>query len=86
MQINLGFALLLTTLAGLSTGIGSVIACFMRRPNYSRMAVMLGFSAGVMLYISLAELLRRAIGDVGFPMANLGFFIGLVFIAIAVSY
>jgi ZIP family zinc transporter len=48
MEINLPFALLLTTLAGLSTGIGSTIAFFIRTPKYSYLAVALGFSAGVM--------------------------------------
>ena len=82
MQVNVSFALLLTTLAGLSTGIGSAIAYFIRRPKYSYLAVMLGFSAGVMIYISFAELLKTAIDDVGFATANLGFFIGIIFIAI----
>jgi ZIP family zinc transporter len=82
MEINVGFALLLTTLAGLSTGIGSAIAYFIRTPKYSHLAVMLGFSAGVMVYISFAELLKTAIDEAGFAMANLGFFAGIAFIAI----
>ena len=82
MQLDLSFAFLLTTLAGLSTGIGSAIAYFIRQPKYSYLAVMLGFSAGVMVYISFAELLKTAIEDVGFGLANLGFFAGIIFIAI----
>ena len=82
MEVNLSFALLLTTLAGLSTGIGSAIAYFIRTPKYSYLALMLGFSAGVMIYISFAELLKTAIEDVGFAVANLGFFIGVIFIAV----
>ncbi len=82
MEINLPFAMLLTTLAGLSTGIGSTIAFFIRRPKYSYLAVLLGFSAGVMLYISFAELLRTAIADVGFLTANIAFFIGILVIAV----
>jgi len=82
MQVNVGLALLLTTLAGLSTGIGSAIAFFIRKPKYSFLAVVLGFSAGVMVYISFAELLKTAIDEVGFVTANLGFFIGIAFIAI----
>ena len=77
METNVSFALLLTTLAGLSTGIGSGIAYFIRRPKYSHLAVMLGFSAGVMVYISFAELFKTAIEQVGFGTANLGFFIGI---------
>lgn len=82
MQVDVSFALLLTTLAGLSTGIGSSVAFFIRRPKYSYLAVMLGFSAGVMIYVSFAELLSTAISEVGFTTANLGFFIGIVFLAI----
>lgn len=54
----------------------------MRKPKYSYLAVVLGFSAGVMVYISFAELLKTSIDEVGFATANLGFFIGILFIAI----
>ncbi len=82
MEINLSFAILLTTLAGLSTGIGSTIALFIRTPKYSYLAVALGFSAGVMIYISFTELLGTAIADVGFARANIAFFLGIGFIAL----
>jgi len=82
MEINVSFALLLTTLAGLSTGIGSTIAYFIRKPNYSYLAVALGFSAGVMVYISFAELLKTSVEQVGFTTANLGFFAGIGLIAL----
>lgn len=80
MEIDLSFALLLTTLAGLSTGIGSAIAFFIRKPKYSYLAMMLGFSAGVMIYISFVELLKTSVENVGFTVANLGFFAGMGFI------
>ncbi|MFP3976181.1 MAG: zinc transporter ZupT [Chloroflexota bacterium] len=82
MDIDVGFALLLTTLAGLSTGIGSAVAYFIRTPKYSYLAVMLGFSAGVMVYISFAELLKTAVDDVGFAVANIGFFLGILVIGV----
>ncbi|MEA2086200.1 MAG: zinc transporter ZupT [Chloroflexota bacterium] len=82
MEINLAFAMLLTALAGLSTGIGSAIAFFIRTPKYSYLSVLLGFSAGVMIYISFTELLGTAIADVGFATANIAFFIGILFIAV----
>lgn len=82
MPGNVSFALLLALLAGLSTVIGSTIARFMRRPKDWQLSLILGFSAGVMVYISFAELLHVAIERVGFVSANLGFFIGLAFIAI----
>ncbi len=82
MEIDLSFAMLLTTLAGLSTGIGSAIAFFIRTPRYSYLAFALGLSAGVMVYISFTELLGTAIGDVGFARANIAFFVGIGFIAL----
>lgn len=81
-KINLTFAFTLTTLAGLSTGIGSIIAYFIRKPKHSYLAVLLGFSAGVMIYISFAELLKGAIDAIGFKMANIFFFVGIALIAI----
>jgi len=78
MEINLSFAMLLTVLAGLSTGIGSAIAFFIRTPKYSYLAILLGFSAGVMIYISFTELLGTAIRDVGFITANMAFFGGIL--------
>jgi len=82
MEINLAFAMSLTTLAGLSTGIGSAIAFFIRTPKYSYLALALGFSAGVMVYISFTELLGTAIEDIGFARANIAFFTGIASIAL----
>lgn len=53
-------ALLLTVLAGLSTGIGAVIAFFSKDNNYKILSVGMGFSAGVMIYISFAEILIKS--------------------------
>ncbi len=52
----------LTVLAGLSTGIGSSLAVLTRRTNKRILAVALGFSAGVMLYVSMVEILAKARG------------------------
>jgi ZIP family zinc transporter len=82
MEIKVGLAILLTTLAGLSTSIGSAIAFFMRTPNFSYLSVTLGFSAGVMIYISFTDLLGTAIQHVGFLTANIAFFIGILIIAV----
>ncbi len=82
MEVNLAFILLLTTLAGLTTGIGSAIVFFIRTPKYSYLAVLLGLSSGVMLYISFTELLGTAIRDVGFIAANIAFFVGILLIAV----
>ncbi len=82
MQLEVGYALLLAALAGFSTWIGSIIAFFMYRPKAWVMSLMLGFSAGVMIYISFAELLKTAIDELGRTPANLAFFGGIVFIAL----
>ena len=82
MSSDILFAFLLTLLAGLSTGIGSAIAYFIRKPGPRQMSLILGFSAGVMLYISFAELLHQSFEKVGFGTANLGFFAGIAFIAV----
>lgn len=52
-------ALGLTTFAGMATGVGSVIAFAARRTNYRFLSVSTGFSAGVMLYVSFAEILFK---------------------------
>lgn len=54
------FAFMLTTLAGLATGIGSLIALFAKRTNTTFLCVSLGFSAGVMIYISMIEIFPKA--------------------------
>lgn len=54
---NIGLAFLLTTIAGLSTGIGSAIAYFIKKPKMQYLSFSLGFSAGVMVYISVDEIL-----------------------------
>ena len=50
----------LTMIAGLSTGIGSLIALIAKRTNTNFLCVSLGFSAGVMLYVSFMDLLPLA--------------------------
>ena len=49
---NFWFAFGLTLFAGLSTGIGSALAFFTKSTNTRFLSVSLGFSAGVMIYVS----------------------------------
>jgi ZIP family zinc transporter len=56
--VLLAFAL--TLLAGLATGVGSAIAFVARRTNTRFLAVALGFSAGVMIYVSFVEIFQKA--------------------------
>lgn len=51
----------LTVFAGMATGIGSVIAFTAKRTNYRFLSVATGFSAGVMLYVSFAEIFLKGV-------------------------
>jgi ZIP family zinc transporter len=79
---NIGWALLLTVLAGLSTGIGSAIAYFIKKPRISYLSFSLGLSAGVMIYISFMELLPGSFKAVGEFWGLVVFFIGIAAIAL----
>ncbi|MDD5599834.1 MAG: zinc transporter ZupT [Victivallaceae bacterium] len=86
---NFWFALSLTALAGLSTGIGSLIALYAKRTNTSFLSISLGFSAGVMIYISFVELFSEArkilsgnFGGSGEWTATLMFFAGFAVFAL----
>ena len=82
------FALGLTLLAGMATGIGSAIAFTAKRTNYRFLSVATGFSAGVMLYVSFVEIffkgasaLTERYGDVtGYWVNTLAFFGGMAII------
>ena len=54
-------ALGLTMIAGLSTGIGSLIAFFTKRTNTKFLSAALGLSAGVMIYVSFMELMPQSV-------------------------
>ena len=85
------FALGLTVFAGLSTGIGSALAFFSKKTNESFLSLALGFSAGVMIYVSMIEIFPKArvslethYGDVskGYLITTLAFFGGIALIAL----
>jgi len=84
------FAFLLTLIAGLSTGIGSLIAFFSKATNKRFLSISLGFSAGVMIYVSMVEILEKAnlslknhLGDkMGAWTTVIAFFGGMLLIAI----
>jgi zinc transporter, ZIP family len=56
--VTIAFAL--TFVAGLATGIGSALALLARRTNARFLSAALGFSAGVMIYVSFVEILADA--------------------------
>ncbi|HDQ98913.1 MAG TPA: zinc transporter ZupT [candidate division WOR-3 bacterium] len=71
-------ALAISAGAALATTVGSFIAMMFRRPGPKVMAFMLGFAAGVMMFVSFGELLRESVGFLGFAPAVLAFFGGIV--------
>lgn len=89
-ESNFHIALLLTLLAGLSTGIGGVIVLFKKKLDGKFLSVSMGFSAGVMIFISLVELfnesrisLSQIYGDQrGFIFTLLSFFGGIAIITV----
>jgi ZIP family zinc transporter len=87
---NLGIAFGLTLFAGLATGIGSILAFFTAHTNRRFLAVSLGFSAGVMIYVSMVEIyfkgqgaLVEALGERPGKWATaIAFFCGMALIAL----
>ena len=84
------FAFGLTLFAGLSTGIGSVLAFFTKTTNTKFLSLALGFSAGVMIYVSMIEIFFKAkdalVAEMGEKMGSwitvASFFGGILFIAL----
>lgn len=87
---NVLIAFGLTLFAGLSTGIGSALAFLTRKTNKKFLSVSLGFSAGVMIYVSFVEIFIKAkealISEFGFTkgywITTIAFFGGIFFIAL----
>lgn len=84
------FAFGLTLFAGLSTGIGSALAFFASRTNTKFLSIAMGFSAGVMIYVSMVEIFTKARESLVAAMGPVdgnwttvgGFFAGIALIGI----
>jgi len=79
---NLSMAFIFTIIAGLSTGIGSIIAYFIKKPKMKYLCFSLGLSAGVMLYVSFVELIPEAFLGIGELWGIYAFFAGMIAIGI----
>lgn len=87
---NVAFAFSLTVFAGLATGIGSALAFFAKRTNTRFLSIALGFSAGVMIYVSLVEIFVKAKDTLsaelgatqGYWFTTIAFFVGILVIAL----
>lgn len=82
---NITIAFLLTLFAGLSTGVGSALAFFTKKTNKKALSLSLGFSAGVMLYVSFVEMMPNAFskaesvyGNAGSWYVVISFFVGIM--------
>lgn len=90
MENNVLFAFGLTLFAGLSTGIGSLIGFMSKQFNPRFLTIALGFSAGVMIYVSMVEIFVKArdsltvsFGDkMGYVLTVVSFFAGIAVIAL----
>ena len=93
MDISTGsllFAFGLTLFAGLSTGIGSALAFYTKQTNKKFLCGALGFSAGVMIYVSMIEIFVKARDSLevvygttrGYWITTIAFFAGIALIAI----
>jgi len=60
MDYNVSAAIGFSIFAGLSTGIGGLLVLFVRKINTKLLSVAMGFSAGVMIYVSFVEILPQA--------------------------
>ena len=86
---NWTIALILSLAAGLSTGVGGLLVLLFKTTNKKFLSVALGFSAGIMIYISFVEILPDArihlntiSAEAGGWLSLLAFFLGIFLIAI----
>ncbi len=90
MDQNILFAFSLTLFAGLSTGVGSLIGLLSKKFNAKLLTIALGFSAGVMIYVSTIEIFAKAKSSLGAALGArtgylwtiVSFFAGMFFIAL----
>jgi zinc transporter, ZIP family len=90
MNENVWFAFGLTVFAGLATGVGSLMSLLSKKFNPKFLAASLGFSAGVMIYVSMIEIfmkakesLSAALGaKTGYLYTTIAFFVGIGIIAL----
>ncbi|WP_330511232.1 zinc transporter ZupT [Mobilisporobacter senegalensis] len=87
---NFLFAFGITLFAGMATGMGSLLTLFIKRMDHKFLAGTLGFSAGVMMYVSTIEMFPEASKVLihtygftkGYGFTIIAFFGGIALIAI----
>lgn len=87
---NILFAFLITLLAGFSTTLGSIFVISTKKLSKKFLCISLGFSAGVMIYLSMIEIFKEAENSLSLALGPklgplitvLSFFSGMAIIAI----
>ena len=88
--MSIWLAFLVTFFAGISTSIGALIAFHKKAKSKVFLTFSLGFSAGVMIYVSFIEIMPKAIESlsevhndkIGLLYATIAFFVGIGLIAV----
>ncbi len=89
---NFGIAMLMTLIAGLTTAVGGAIAFMVKKDNLKALSIGLGFSAGVMIFLSFTDIIPEAgeMLSINYPnhfewLVLMGFIAGIV-VAILIDY
>lgn len=93
MTSNFITPLILTLLAGMSTVLGGFMTFFVKRDNLKALSIGLGFSAGVMIYVSLTEIMASSRIMLGASFSDtkagvitfISFFVGIL-VAVLIDY
>jgi len=79
-------ALVLTTISGISTALGGLIVIFFPSPKEKSIGWLLGIAAGVMIYVSIFDLIPEALENTSFLSFIFWSSAGFVFFHILVDY
>uniref|UniRef100_A0A383VEI4 Uncharacterized protein n=1 Tax=Tetradesmus obliquus TaxID=3088 RepID=A0A383VEI4_TETOB len=78
-------ALVLTGLGALGTALGGLLVVLQPNLSFKRLGALQGLAAGLMLSISVMDLLPEAAEEIGFVAANVCFYAGVLFFAAIVA-
>jgi ZIP family zinc transporter len=70
-------AFVITTLAGLATVLGALLALVVKKPGVRTMSLSMGFAAGVMIFVSFGGFLYHSQLEIGQGLAYVFFFAGV---------
>ncbi|MBR2082794.1 MAG: zinc transporter ZupT [Elusimicrobiaceae bacterium] len=82
-------AFILSFVAGAASAVGGLLSFFIKKENLSALAIGLGFSAGVMIYVSFMEILphaNNALSDLYGSTQGPWFAVGLFFVGTAIAW